>query len=81
MEGTLTARPQAWVSSDLPGGGGRLSFPCAQWGLWWSSASSQGGARCPECPQMASCRGGHSAEVCAQGRVSEGTEASPSRSA
>ena len=55
--------------------------PCAQWGLWWSSAPSQGGAHCPEGPQVASCQGGHSAEVCTLGRVSEGTEASPSQSA
>lgn len=77
----MLPRPQAWVSNDLLGGGGRLSFPLRTGGLWWSSAPSQGGARCPEGPQVASCQGGHSAEVCTQGHVSEGTEASPSWSA
>lgn len=81
MEATLTTPPKHGSPITCQEEEAASVSPCAQWGLWWSSASSQGGARCPEGPQAASRQGGRSAEVCTQGRVSEGTEASPSQSA
>ena len=81
MEATLTTPPKHGSPITCQEEEAASVSPCAQWGLWWSSASSPGGAHCPEGPQVASRQGGHSAEVCTQGRVSEGTEASPSQSA
>ena len=56
MEATLTTPPKHGSPITCQEEEAASASPCAQWGLWWSSASSQGGARCPEGPQVASSR-------------------------
>ena len=62
----LFVPPQAWISSNPPARGGCLSFLLAQWGLWGSSASSQGWARSLEGPETAACQISRLGDVCFQ---------------